>query len=58
MFISGCAKQQAEEQQETVEDAGEEVTSSIIEVDTVDEELNNEELDTELDSLEEDLANW
>ena len=53
VFISGCMQQQLEE-----ETAGDEVTGSITEVDTVDEELDSDELDSELDSLEEDLANW
>ena len=59
VFISGCAKQQVkEQQQETVESAGEQVTGSITEVDNVDSELNDQEVGTKLGNLENDLANW
>jgi hypothetical protein len=34
------------------------ITGSISEVDSIDSELNDDELDSEINNLEEDLLNW
>ncbi len=34
------------------------ITESIDEVDTIDKDINQEEIDSELNNLEQDLLNW
>ncbi|MBT3464920.1 hypothetical protein HN789_05285 [archaeon] len=64
--ITGCSKNQVSDDDDVfetptepkIEDSNNDVTGSITEVETIDQDLNQDEVDTELNDLEQDLLNW
>ncbi len=56
LVITGCSNQTAEPG--TNDDATSDITESIDEAESVDTELSQEEIDTDLSNLEQDLLDW